>query len=311
MNYNSFIKRNINKYPESENLDIFKLVYQDNLLVGHLINLGKALEYLNLELKDLDLLSNDLIYEFISEDVTRINIIPFLKVYDCTYLIDLFIKTSKIKPKNNLYQDALKYNLLNYYNMYLDNPPSHSEKYRLTYSPHYRVVATSLLNSEIRALKLQNFIESIRSDKLQIICLEGRCGSGKSTISKLLKDVTVIEMDDHFDGEPVNVLYLDKLLSSLKLGLEFTEECYDCQKNSYYQKKKEVKNIVVVEGVYGYLPILRKHFDYLAYVVIDKNLQIERIKSRHNYQQFIEKWIPREEEYFQKYDFVLNADILI
>lgn len=311
MNYNSFIKRNIKKYPESERVDIFKLLYQDNLLVGHLINSGKALEYLNLEIKDLDLSTNDLLYEFINEDVTRVNIIPFLKIYDCNYLIDLFIKTSKIKQKNNLYQDSLKYNLLDYYNKYLDNPPSHSEKYRNTYHPHYRVVATSLLNSEIRALKLQNFIESIRSDKLQIICLEGRCGSGKSTISKLLKDVTVIEMDDHFDGEPVNVEYLDKLLSNLKLGLEFTEECYNCQKNSYYQKKKEVKNIVVVEGVYGYLPVLRKHFDYLAYVVIDKNLQIERIKSRNNYQQFIEKWIPREEEYFQKYDFILNADILI
>ena len=313
MCYNSYILRNIKRYPKIQKQDIFKLLYQDNLLVGHLVENSQVKEYLEKEIKDLNLDSNELIYEFISEDVVRINCLPFLKVYNLDCLIKLFVQTSLLKTKNNLYQDALKYDLLDYYQKYQDKIPSHSEIYRKNYQPHYRVVATPLLNQELRALKLQNFIESIRNEKLQIIALEGRCGSGKSTISKLLKDVTVIEMDDHFDSKdnPVNVEYIDRLLSSLELGKTISEKCYDCSSNSYYEKQKEVKNIVVVEGVYGYLPQLRKHFDFLAYVVLDKKLQIERIKSRKNFNQFIEKWIPREEEYFSKFDFVLNADVLI
>lgn len=313
MDYNSFIKRNIKKYPKSDKLDIFKLLYQDNLLVGHLVNQGKARDYLNNEVINLNSSDDNLLYEFISETVVRVNLIPFLKVFDCDYLIELFVQTSLIESKNKLYQESLNLGLIDYYNMYRNNPPSHSQIYRSNYHPHYRVVASKLLSKELKSIQLQNFIENIRNDKLQIIALEGRCGSGKSTISRLLTDVTIIEMDDHFDSDnhPVNVEYMEKLLSSLKTGEEIIEKCYDCHSGSYYEKKKEVKNVVVVEGVYSFLPKLRKYYDYLAYIVLDKELQIERIKCRSNFNQFIEKWIPREEEYFNKFDFILNADILV
>ena len=65
------------------------------------------------------------------------------------------------------------------------------------------------------------------------------------------------------------------------------------------------------EGVRFRDPAMRKYIDYLAYVVIDQELQLERIKTRNNFNDFIEKWIPREEEYFKSFDFVVNADILI
>ena len=36
--YNSFIQRHLSKYPLMEKLDIFKLLYQDNLLVNHFVD---------------------------------------------------------------------------------------------------------------------------------------------------------------------------------------------------------------------------------------------------------------------------------
>ena len=199
------------------------------------------------------------------------------------------------------------------YNQYLNCAPSHSQIYRDNYHPSYRVVASKLLDASIKARNLQNFIEEIRNDSLQIIALEGRCGSGKSTISKMLKNVTIIEMDDHFDSstDPVNVEYIASLLSSLKVGDTILEKCYDCHNDCYYYKEKKITNIVVVEGVYSYLDSLKKYYSHLCYIVLDKELQIERIKNRKNFNQFIEKWIPREEKYFDEFDFIKNADILI
>ena len=120
-------------------------------------------------------------------------------------------------------------------------------------------------------------------------------------------------MDDHFDSinDPINLDYLEELLSNLRVGEIIKEKCYDCRSGNYYFKEKVITNVVVLEGVYGYLPRLRKYINYLGYVVIDKKLQLERIKNRSNVNDFIEKWIPREEEYFSKFNFIVNADVLI
>lgn len=310
----SFVKRNKKQYPLMEKIDLYKLLFQKNLLVGHLVTIGDIKDYLNKELKEINNLDdNSLLYEYISECVVRINLKPFLKVYSQERLLDLFYKSSSIETSNNLLNDVKMFALEDIYQDFLGRIPSHSDIYRQSYHPHYRVCASSLLDVDLKTLKLQNFIESVRSDKLTIIALEGRCGSGKTTISKNLKNVTVIELDDHFDSEsdPINLEYLEKLLESLEVGNIITEKCYDCHRKSYYYKEKTISNVVVVEGVYGYLERLRKYYDYLGYIVIDKDTQMERIKKRSNYQDFICKWIPREEKYFDSFDFVVNADILI
>lgn len=314
MTLNSFIQRNINKYPLMEKLDIYKLIFQVNFLVGHLVDYGNVRKYLDEELLNCNNESSKyLLYEYISDDVVRVNIIPFLKLYSKEYLIDLFYQTSKLPIKDNFSEDITNYRLEDIYSKYLDGAPSHSAKYRNSYHPHYRVVASRLLKPEVKAAKLQTFIESIRNDQLQVVALEGRCGSGKSTISKMLENVTVIELDDHFDSinDPINLDYLEELLSNLRVGEIIKEKCYDCRSGNYYFKEKVISNVVVLEGVYGYLPRLRKYINYLGYVVIDKKLQLERIKNRSNVNDFIEKWIPREEEYFSKFNFIVNADVLI
>lgn len=310
----SFVKRHKDKYPLMERIDLYKLLFQKNLLVGHLVNLGNIKKKLNEEIEDIkNIDDNYLLYEYISEDVVRINLKPFLKEYLQERILDLFYKSSLIETNNNLLNDVKMYALGDIYQDYLGRIPSHSEVYRNNYHPHYRLCATSLLDIDLKTLKLQNFIESIRSHKLSIIALEGRCGSGKTTIAKNLKNVTVIELDDHFDSEnaPINLEYLKDLLASLEVGKTIKEKCYDCQRKSYYYKEKTINNVVVVEGVYGYLPALRKYYNYLGYIIVNKEIQLERIKNRRNYQDFINKWIPREEKYFESFDFVVNADILI
>lgn len=322
----SYLKRNLIRHPQSKTLDIFKLLYQNAFFVGHIVdNKRNVYNYLT---KEIDLLrdkdySSDELYEYIGPNALRLNLFSFIDDYD--FIFDLFIKTSEFHGPGNLKEiidllevnDEEKKELDELYEKHVINKmiPVHSEKYRELYHPHYRVIKNSFLPLDLKVRKLQRFVNSIKEENsIKIIALEGKCGSGKSVITKELKDITIIEIDDHFDSpnnEKFNVDAIANILSDLKIGSVIKEKCYDCHTKTYYYKEKEVKNVIIVEGVYSYHPELIKYYDYLGYVVVEKEEQEKRIKERNNALDYFEKWIPREEEYYQSNDFILKADILI
>lgn len=323
----SYLNRHFNKYKCADVTDFIKLIFQSEFAGGHMIkSFDHALSYLNSEISSLDLNDNSLLYEYISDNIVRINLVPYLNMgYTAASLANIFYESSLYEYKNiNLNKkvdhlvNLLKYNKISTsfdFNLFKQSPSAyhHSLIYNQTYKPHYRVIHTDKLSLELRVKKLQSFVDTLDSTKLHIVALEGRCASGKSTISEKLENVTVIHADDFFSKtDLLDFDLLREALLNLKLGEKITYKCYSCQTDSYYFKTIDcVKNVVIVEGVYSYHHKIRNLYDYLAYVEVSKETQLKRINNRKMVDRFINEWIPREEIYYDDNNYIVTSDIII
>ena len=216
--------------------------------------------------------------------------------------------------------------------------PSHSKIYKSIYKPSYRLALAKVLNIEVRARKVQMYIDQVKAnintlDKKVLIALEGRCASGKTTISKLIKDVTLIHIDDFFDEKKEDRLNYKELINLLnriknaKVGEIIEFNAFSCRDWKYYKKEITVNNVILFEfksfaalffiffeGVYSYSEEIRDYFDKVIFSVISKDEQLNRLNKRENeyyLQKYLNEWIPSEEEYYKSFDFVSNANILI
>lgn len=326
-----FYQYHLNKYPLIQKEDKIKLIYQSTLGPNHL---GKTLNKDNIkkrieqELKDESYDNN--IYEWVSENFIRINLHQYNKQFELNDLIDNFIKSSEIIPynidvlKENLNKFLTKEDLINY-----DYQPiSHSNIYRNEYLPHYLLINKDYLTIDLRIKQLDNFINKTKD--YSITSLEGKCTSGKSTITKELENkYTVINIDDFFlsknkktkerlneiggniDYELVKetILKIKDAWKENKQVVEYT--VFDCTKQAYYTKKITLKNKVILEGVYSYHKYFNDLIDYLAYLQVDFDTQIKRVSNRSLKERFINEWIPLENRYFDFYKLEDICDIII
>lgn len=332
----SYVKRHIKKYPKIETIDVYKLIYQASFLAGHIIG-TKAYDYLVKEASLIDKNIQKDLYEYISNDVVRINLYPYLNYYSIDSLYELFAKCndsdnsiSKLMNYKNYVKDMLT--VENRVLEYLVNDgeinktvPSHSRIYKNIYKPSYRIAKAKDINIELRVKKLQNYIDCLNNDlrkcsKKSMIAFEGRCGSGKTTISSLIKDVTLIHIDDFFDEkkkERLNYKELINLLNRInnaKVGERIEFNAFSCRDWKHYKKEIIVNNVILFEGVYSYSEEIRDYFDKVIFSVISKDEQLNRLtkrESKYYLQKYLNEWIPREEEYYESFDFVSNANILI
>lgn len=325
----SYVKRHLVKYPKMETIDIFKLLYQETFLTGHIIN-DKSLQYLNNEINDLGDYSNLELYEYIANGEIRINIKPYLKYHDVNSLYEIVLNSSKEEITKDIFTEV-KYckdaflgdsrilSSLLYINIYNNLYPTHSNIYKKYYNPHYRLATTNNLRIDLRVIKLQSFIDKLSKENNEriIIACEGKCGSGKSTITSKLKNVTVIHIDDFFSpnkDERLDFKRVIDCLKQIKTSNQLEYKAYDCTNKEYVKRKYDLDKIVILEGVYSYDALLREYIDYLVYFVITKKLQHERLQKRETQAKlelFNKIWIPREEEYYKTFDFIVNSDILI
>ena len=76
----------------------------------------------------------------------------------------------------------------------------------------------------------------------------------------------------------------------------------------------EVKDCIILEGSYSCHPLLQKYSDLKIFMDIDPEEQLKRVLARDGiskYDEFKEKWIPLEENYFNAYDIRSICDIII
>lgn len=333
IHFYQYLKRHNNKYPNSLSQDFLKLIYQSEFAGGHLIkSKDDSLKYLQIEIDSLNHIENKELYEYISNNIVRINLESFLSLnLDINFLNNLFYESSLLEykglfltQKTKLLYDYLKNNHEKYsdfslINVFLEKPTifSHSITYKECYNPHYRVINTMFLPLEFRILKLQKFIDSLDLSKLNIIAVEGRCASGKTTICNKLQNATIIHADDFFSKtDLLDYDLLKKLLDKLQIGKNIKYTAYSCQTNSYYEKEIiDVKPIVIIEGVYSYSNPLKKYYTNLVYIETSKDLQSKRLMQKTNNKNIIDsylnKWIPREEAYFNENNYIEIADLII
>ena len=325
-----FLKYHLKKYPKMTNQDIIKLIYQETLGPNHIIiNKNDVTNYILKELEENNNSSNNL-YEYLGTNYVRMDIHKYYQYFNSLDLfVDLFFKSQSSNQDLSLLKETLNNFLskedLKDYN-YL--PVSHSDVFRNTYLPHYRIIKSSLLSVEHKVIQLDNYLSLLPSKS--IISLEGRCASGKTTItSKLKHKYTIIPIDDFFlpinlktkerlneIGGNINYELIKKTLIELKQGLKhnlevFSYSAFDCSKQEYYTKEIILKDKVILEGVYSASIYFRELIDKIAYLFVDKETQLKRINNRSLKDKFINEWIPLEEKYFEHILIEEIVDIII
>ena len=156
-----------------------------------------------------------------------------------------------------------------------------------------------------------------------LVAIDGRCGSGKSTLGGELQkifDCNLFQMDDFYlrpeqrtperYAEPGgNVDYerfLEDVLVPVRDGIEFSYRPFDCNIWNLGEAVQASPHAVnIVEGSYSLHPLLREFYDYKIFLDISKEEQMRRIVRRNGEEkalEFRDRWIPLEELYFAKYN---------
>lgn len=165
-----------------------------------------------------------------------------------------------------------------------------------------------------------------------IIAIDGMCGSGKSYLADLL--------GEHFD---CNIFRMDEFFLPLEMKKEerlaipggnvhyerFKEELLDDlihQRTVTYRPylcglwrlgdpiKVEPKQLNIVEGTYCLHPELRSAYGLKIFLSVDEQVQLERIRQRsgeEKLKQFINRWIPLENLYFNELNIKDLCDITL
>lgn len=181
--------------------------------------------------------------------------------------------------------------------------------------------------------KITELIDQKKRNKSRVIvAIDGRCGSGKSTLGSLLAEhynATLYHMDDFYLraeqrteerlGTPGgNVDYERFLDEVLKPTVNGQHVMYRPIIHGLFIPGSPTEIIpadtVIVEGSYSCHPELEKYYDLKIFVTADINTRLERILKREGtdkYPLFVSKWIPMEEKYFNEMKVEENSHITV
>lgn len=169
------------------------------------------------------------------------------------------------------------------------------------------------------------------SDTPVIISIDGRCGSGKTSMAGALSEVfscNIIHMDGYylpFDkrGEAwektiAGNMDIERLLNEALLPAGRGEGIIYRAFNAHLERfEKEEKllphKLTVVEGSYSQHPLLADKYDLKIFLTCSKEVQARRLRKREgeNYAAFEKRWIPMEENYLTSYDIEIKSDLVI
>lgn len=166
-----------------------------------------------------------------------------------------------------------------------------------------------------------------------ILAIDGKCGSGKSTLGKELQDIfggNLFHMDDFYlplemrtkdrlsqpGGNVDFERFLETVLIPLSKGLDVHYKKFNCSKMDFDSEEIiPYHNVNIIEGSYSLRPELVDYYTDIIVLNINEELQLERLMKRNpeNIDAFKEKWIPLENRYFEyyhiyeKYEVINNA----
>ena len=339
----ALIQRHKTRYPQMQTLDLFKLIYQNEFGSGHLVHDPvHCRERLLSEYRACT--AGAQLLEPIGNGYSRLYLgNARTEGYDPGLLADVFLASAHrqdgdaqqfLQKAQSLkaYEDAGEVDQwICWATQNRFAPFSHSEAYRQAYQPAYRVVLDALACM----LPLMQEMANKSRERAIVVGLDGRCGSGKTTLAKLLGEVfdcNVIHMDDFFlppalrtpermqeSGGNVHYERVEaEVLTGLLRGEPFRYGVFDCgQMAITYERDVPLQPITVIEGSYALHPRLNSIYDIKVFCDIDAQTQRERILLRNGEAMlgtFIARWIPMEERYFEAFpiremcDYVLRTD---
>lgn len=190
----------------------------------------------------------------------------------------------------------------------------HSQTFRDAYSPHYRLLREDYARFFPALLAVDRLV---RRGGNAIVAIDGRCGSGKTTLAALLASLfpcNVFHMDDFYlppdrripgwETTPCANMDLERLdrevLAPVLAGQPVDCRAYDCASGQYRPAVRvPFRPLTVIEGSYALHPSLRDRYALRIFLNCSPEEQARRLRAREGdyYPMFQRRWIPLEEGY--------------
>lgn len=162
-----------------------------------------------------------------------------------------------------------------------------------------------------------------------LVAIDGKCCSGKSTLAAYLGEklgAPVLHIDDfylpfayrtaqrmeqaggHIDAER----FCQEVLEPVSQGKEILYRPYRPHNDFWEAEQKiPISPIYIVEGSYSLLPLLADFYHYKIFLTVSPSVQLSRLLKREGQEkteQFLTRWIPAEEKYFEACEVRSYAD---
>ena len=164
-----------------------------------------------------------------------------------------------------------------------------------------------------------------------LIAIDGRCGSGKTTLAGDLARAcggTVVHMDDFYlpfnqrkpgwmeqiGGNMDFARLRSQVLQPLRNGCQAGYRPFLCQTGCYGEEiLLQPGGLIILEGTYSHHPALKVEFDGRIFLTCSAEEQKQRLMEREGerFARFQEIWIPLEERYFAAYQIRERADLVL
>lgn len=354
MEFKELLLKQYKLYPKMQLKDMVKFIYQNEFAGGHMIaDEEESLERLQKEYTSLKQYSHgDSIpepFERIGNGLCRLHLKGLINSeIDIRTVNKFFIDTANsvrgdigsFEAKLYILRQCcidgyLPYSVeeldiyLNGYKSQGYPPVSHSEIYRDSYLPAYRIVREEYCHY----FEVFERIDALmRSHDIVNVAIDGNAGAGKTTLSTLISniyDCNIFHMDHFFlrpelrteerlkevGGNVDYVRFKQEIIEGLESGVGFKYQVYNCKKmalDEYITVKPKKLNII--EGVYSMHPTLVDSYDLKVFLEIDEKEQSRRILERNGIamqRRFLEEWIPLENEYFDRLKIKEKSDLVI
>ncbi len=163
-----------------------------------------------------------------------------------------------------------------------------------------------------------------------VVAIDGNCAAGKTTLAaRLQSDLggNVIHTDDFYlqkhqrtkerlcevGGNVDYERFKEEALKGVKNGEKI--DIYTCihpDFNLVYKESLPPEHLNIVEGSYSLHPYFGNEYNIRVFLEIDYETQLERIRRRNGeimLERFKNEWIPKENEYFRKFNIKEGCDI--
>ncbi|MBQ4581493.1 MAG: hypothetical protein IJA83_12615 [Clostridia bacterium] len=340
MDFTACLLEQLRLHPSTQPRDVIKMCYQAARGAEHLLSdLTRARTYFDQEYAATPADVSLPLFEPLSENVARVNIAPWKAAgFPAEWLFRMFVYTATV-PQDGAdllgeyiaKADALVGSMPGWQDALAawtkQGRPAvhHSEEYRAAEHPAYRIV-----NARFQCLL--PVLKRLLEHPAQVIAMDGRAASGKTTRAALLSAVLaapVIHMDDFFlppalrtperlaqpGGNVDYERFAQEVVPHLLSGEGFSYRVFDCSVMDIDGLREiPAAPVRIVEGSYAHHPALGNYADLRIFTTVDEVEQQSRILRRNGermLEMFRTRWIPMEEKYFSHFSIREKAELVL
>ena len=334
-----YLKEQMRLHPSMQAQDIVKLCYQAAFGAEHLLgDMQRVKEYFDSEFLSVPE-KDGMLAEAIADDVCRVNLAVWKKLrLPSEWLFNLFAISAGLRREGGeecfweymaqaekllLPSDKWR-DFVAEYKKGGSRPVHHSETYRESERPAYRVVSG-------RHARLLPILQCMKAT-IQVIAIDGRAASGKTTMVNDLAEITgagIVHVDDFFlpkelrtaerlcapGGNFHHERLLEEALPFLRGGKAFSYRKFDCEQMDFNGAREVAESpLRIVEGAYSCHPVLKEYMDLRVFSDIAPQEQQARIEKRNGIKiagEYASKWIPMEEAYLREYQIKDSAHVVV